>query len=235
MKRLLVILLAVAGLLLGCSKAEDDGYWYLDPVPGGSIMENSNADEIAVKAIVTVKRDADGVVFLQLDEDQRLLPYDEIPFAGQQRAMCSLTILPAEDPVYGHRCKVHWLEALDEGTFLSADKSQAGNDGLEVLTDSWITGVEDGYLTIHYKAWWGIPAKHHDFTLLAGTDPLDPYKLVLMHDAHGDAQDEYSEGIVYFDINSLPPTGDGVVRLTLQWDDNKGLGKTAVFDYRSRK
>ena len=106
-----------------------------------------------------------------------------------------------------------------------------GADGLDVLTDSWITSVEDGYLTIHYKTWWGEPSAHHDFVLVQENDP---YELTLLHDAHGDGRDDYSDGTVYFDINTLPPTDGSPRKLKINWTSTDGKPVSAEFEFETR-
>lgn len=189
-------------------------------------------DEYRADVVVTIKQDTDGTVFFQYGKD-RLFPGEGYPFPGQCRAMGSVTIYAAEVPLYGHRVYVNWLEPIDAGTFLPQYSSvHAGGDGIDILTSSWITSVEDGYLTLHYKAWWGEPAGHHDFNLAQGSDP---YELTVCHNAHGDGRDVYSEGTVYFDINALPPTEDGPHKLKINWTTTEGKPASAEFEFETRK
>ena len=203
--------------------------------PGGPYdMESPSSPdkqaEYLADVVVTVKQAEDGTVFFQ-NGKERLFPVEEFPFEGQCRAIGSVTIYAEEVPLYGHKVKVHWMDPLDLGAFLLYPSEGQGSDGIDVLTDSWITSVEDGYLTIHYKTWWGEPAAHHEFTLVQGSDP---FELTLYHNANGDARDTYSEGIIYFDINSLPPTEDSPHALKLNWINTSGTAVSADFEFETR-
>lgn len=187
-----------------------------------------------VDAVVTVKQDTDGTVFFQLTDDQRLFPGNDYPFTRQMRAWGSLTIFAEEIPLYGFKVSVNWLEPLDEGSFVGSAPSVQKAAGIDPVIGSWITGVQDGYLTLEYSAWWGDNAEHHDFYLYA-PDPSDPYNLTLLHDSHEDPADNYNSAIICFDINTLPPTGDEYKPLTLNWISTQGTEKSAQFEFKSRK
>lgn len=212
------ILCLAALLAVSCSK--EAGFNFSDAAP-----EFHKAD-----VIVTIKQDADGTVFFQYGRD-RLYPGEGYPFERQCRAMASVTIYAEEVPLYGHRVDVNWLEPIDQGAFKPYPAEGYGSDGIDVLTKSWITSVEDGYVTLHYKTWWGDPAGHHDFFLVQGEDP---YELTLMHNANGDEKAVYSEGTIYFDINSLPPTEDGPRKLRINWTSTEGNPVSAEFDFETR-
>ena len=183
-------------------------------------------------AVVTVRQAPDGTVYFSSGKLGLLYPSTPFEFEGECRALASVTVYAEEIPLYGHRVDVHWLENLDRGAFLQYPSEGAGDDGIDVMAHSWITSVEDGYLTVNYKAWWGADAARHDITLVQGADP---YELTLYHDAHGESRDEYSEGIIYFDINSLPPTEDGPHRLKLNWTTTDGKAASAEFEFETRK
>ena len=209
----------MALLAVSCSK--EAGFSLSDAAP-----EFYKAD-----VIVTIKQDADGTVFFQYGSD-RLYPGAGYPFERQCRAMASVTIYAEEVPLYGHRVDVNWLEPIDQGAFKPYPAEGYGSDGIDILTKSWITSVEDGYVTLHYKTWWGDPSGHHDFFLVQGEDP---YELTLMHNANGDEETVYSEGTIYFDINSLPPTGDGTETIHIKWNTIEGNEVIASFEFKSRK
>ena len=187
-----------------------------------------------VDAVVTVKQDADRTVFFKLTDDQRLFPGNDYPFTRQQRAWGSLTIYAEEIPLYGYKVGVNWLEPLDEGLFVKSAPSVQTAAGIDPVIGSWVTSVQDGYLTLMYTAWWGETAGHHDFYLYSA-DASDPYNLTLVHDSHADASDSYNEAIICFDINTLPPTGDEYKPLTLNWISTQGKAEAAQFEFRSRK
>ena len=196
--------------------------------------EGNKSSPYTVDAVVTVKQDADGTVFFQFTDNQRLFPGNDYPFTRQMRAWGSLTIYAEEIPLYGNKVDVNWLEPLDEGQFTSSSPSVQTPLGVDIMLDSWVTSVEDGYVTLRYKTWWGEPAGHHDF-YLAALDSTDPYSLTLYQDSHSDGKDSYTEAIICFDINSLPDTGDTYKTLTLNWITTQGKTETAQFGFKTRK
>ena len=224
MKRLrIVVWLAFLVFLPGCSKAVFDHE-----------MPMSDVDAAAYSAIVSVRTAQDGTVFFQVDDQTRLLPSgDPAPYKGLERILCGLIVYADQIPEYGHRADVLWYDALDKGTVSSAPAA-GGDDALEILSD-WMTSCEDGYLTLHYETWWGDKAVPHAFTLVTGLNPDDPYEVTLRHDARGDGRKEKADSVVYFDLQSLPDTGDEVKTLTLKWKNSEGKLVGRTFPFRSRR
>ena len=186
-----------------------------------------------IEVIVTVKQAEDGTVYFQRSDSECLFPSAGYPFTSQERIMASLTVYSDVFQPYGHRADVNWTQPLLQGEtlFQYADKSSF-TDGLDIA-DDWITSVVDGYLTVHYQAWWGFPSEvRHQFMVTLDDDSYDVY---LYHDAAGEPRDQYTDGIVYFDINALPDTGDGYKTLTLHWTDTRGQSLTRRFEFKTRK
>ena len=223
MKRLTICMLALLpALLAGCAMALDkEG------------MEAAS-DAAAYSAIVSVRTDPSGTVYFQVDDRTRLLPSgDTAPYKGLERILCGLLIYADQVPDYGHRADVLWYEALDKGV-VSAGASVGGDDTLDILSD-WMTSCEDGYLTLHYETWWGDSAVPHAFTLVTGLNPDDPYEVTLRHDAKGDGRKEKADSIIYFDLQTLPDTGDEDKTLTLKWINSEGKLAERRFPFRSRR
>jgi len=225
-KYLNIILLAVLLTAGSCTK----GYGDYDMSEPGSFYNGSEPQ--TVTAIVTIKQDAEGKTFLQVSENIKVYPDGGYEFSGLQRAMCSLYIYAHEGDIYYGQ--IDWLEPLEMGSFGTGSIKGGAGDGLNIIQD-WMTGAEDGYLVIHYSTWWSEHPVHHDFYLSSGSDPDDPYCLELRQDSHGDAHDYLDEGIICFDINSLPDTGDEYRTITLKWNDTDGAARTATFDFKTRK
>lgn len=189
--------------------------------------------------LVTVKSADDGTCFLQLDERTVFFP-DNIkksPFKGRTRALASLSFTDEADvnprERHGH---VFWLDSiLTKKTVMSSGTEDAllyGSDPIEIV-DSWVTVVEDGYLTLQVAAQFSDAGIPHHINLLTGVDDNDPYVLELRHDAKGDYSGcRTRHGIVAFDISGLPDTGDETVKLTVRYGP-EGSGKVRSFDYRS--
>ena len=228
----LLLVIATSFLVASCSVADT---WpdYMDP------DRMNSADGYAamrfpaeVTGLVTVKRATDGTVYLQYGQ-YKLLPGD-IQFNGQQRAMASLTIFADRYGDY-YRCTADWIEPLDMGAFsFDAPYATSAEDGIDLIMDSGYTCVEDGYLSVHYYTWWGQQPKHHDFTLFAA-DPANPFILEIRQNSHGDAHDEYSDGLVCFDINGLPDTAGETITIQLNWTKPDGTKGTAYFGFKTRE
>ncbi|MBO4670873.1 MAG: hypothetical protein J5640_03410 [Bacteroidales bacterium] len=184
-------------------------------------------------SVVTVKKDEEGKVYLLLAGELRLYPYGTVPYEHQYRAMTS--VRQAAQPENGRApVTVQWLEPIDDGIF-TTDTSVQGADGIDLNTKSWITTSDDGYLTLHYSTQWGRHPVHHDFYLVAGTVPSEPYTLELRHNANGDLQEEEGEGIINFDINTLPDTGESTRIIHLKWINTRGEAEAADFGFKTRK
>ncbi len=222
MKRITICLLALLpAILAGCSMA--DYGEEMAPV----------SDAAAYSAIVSVRTAPSGTVYFQVDDRTRLLPFgDTAPYQGLERILCGLLIYADQDAEFGHRADVLWYEALDKGSVSGA--SIGGDDPLEILSD-WMTSCEDGYLTLHYEAWWGESSVPHAFTLVTGLNPDDPYEVRLRHDAKGDGRKEKADSVVYFDLQSLPDSGDEDKTLTLKWINSEGKLAERKFAFRSRR
>ncbi len=215
------ILLAILALLLSsCSVAEGPDHLSVD-------------GEKQYTAIVTVKKSPADTVYFQLNDSIKVYPVNYQEFDRMQRVICNVTVANKHTGSFPYTCQVQWLEALEEG-FVSSDSSIAGSDGLTIM-DDWITCVEDGYMTLHYFTYWGRDAKRHGFNLITGSNPADPYEVVLKHNANGDAKDELGDSIICFDINSLPDTGGAYKTLTLKWTNSGGATSTKEFRFKTRE
>lgn len=224
---------AIAAVLIGTAACslKDDGYDY---------------DMMRPSAIVTVKTDAENTYFwMQLDDKTVLYPVNlkSSPFGAKEvRALVNYRKPSPEEMQKGglydeaNNVYVNWIDSIltkktvpDMGEL--NDKTY-GNDPLEIYAD-WATVVEDGYLTLHFVTNWS--AGHmHRINLVCGTDPEDPYKVVLCHDAAGDAFGQPGDALVAFSLADLPDTAGQTVDLTLQWRSYDGI-HTHKFPYCTRK
>lgn len=185
-------------------------------------------------AIVTVHMSPTDTIYFQVDDTTRLFPLNYYgTYTGPERIVCGITVFDKVVPNYGYKTSVDWFDQLDKGTF-SNNKPSGGNDGLDILSD-WMTSCEDGFLTLHYSTWWGDGSVQHSFTVVAGQNPSDPYELLLVHDARGDSKASKGDSIIYFDINSLPDTGDSYKTLKLKWTDSGGKDAEKEFRFKTRR
>ena len=233
----LVALLAA----VGCSKGmfEDADWGYFDPGKSASATE-----DLAIGTL----RSQDGVRYIKLDEKTcsqvmnpesvadiqdgtRVFLEFRYVVSGKVAAFCTDAIL------------VEWASPIDAGDVSILDfeecfspentKSRSYTDPLDVVVD-WMTSLEDGFLTLHYKT----PQsgnKKHGFTLYRSMNVDDKYAYYLVHDADGD-KGPVSEGIVCFDVSYvLPDTGGETVKLSLVYIDLNNTEKRLTVDYRSPK
>jgi len=187
-----------------------------------------------VVAVVTVKRSPGDTVYFQLTDDITVYPVDNIEYTGRKRVLCGLSIAKERTGSFDYTARVHWIEPIEEGV-VSTTSPASRSEGIDIL-NNWMTGVEDGYHTQRYAAWWGVATNIlHKFTIVTGQDPEDPYSLILHHDASGDRKDSFSEAIICFDINDLPDTDGQYVPLTLKWTRPDGTLASHTFEFKTRK
>ncbi len=221
--------IAAAVLSMTACKLDDDGF---DP----SIMYPS--------ALVTVKTDADNSSFwMQLDDETVLhaVNLKKSPFGAKEvRALVNYRRPTAAEFQKGglqddaNNVYVNWMDSILTKKAIPStgkDDSTYGNDPVEIVGD-WTTVVEDGYITLRFRTNWN-RGTVHKINLLTGTDPDDPYKVVLHHDAGGDLYGEAGDALVAFRLSDLPDTKGDTVDLTLKWQSFSGE-KTAKFKYRTR-
>lgn len=70
--------------------------------------------------------------------------------------------------------------------------------------------------------------------LLTGVNPDDPYEVEFRHDAEGDDERKWGDGLVAFSLKDLPDTEGKTVTLKLRWQSYSGT-KQANFKFCSRK
>lgn len=217
-----IIAILTACLLTGCSKGAN---FMPDRVPSS---EDSTSSWEEYSAIVTVKKDAAGAIFFQLDDDTRLYPQNYTdPFTRQCRIICGFLWQRGNN-----RCTLKWMDYLQEGVVTSVSAPEG--DGVDVLND-WMTSVEDGYLTLHYSTLWGDGRVQHTLQLVTGDNPSDPYEVRLVHLNNGDTALEEGDALIYFDLASLPATGSEGRALTLKWKNGAGQMVSKSFLFRSRQ
>ena len=216
MKGKVSLILAAIFLMCGCSKEAD------------MATPKEDADQAIqeFRAIVTVKQDASGTIYFQLDDNTVLFPYNyNMPFNGMERIICGLAVANG-----ANECHVQWMDFLEKGDI--SYTQDAIDDGLDII-DDWMTSVEDGFLTIHYNAWWGNGTNPH---LLLVKPSANTYELTIVHQMNGDEPLEKADALVYFDINDILPDTEGTYKdLTIKWKSIEGAAKSKTFRFRSRQ
>jgi hypothetical protein len=211
-------------IIQSCLDDDDDGYWkYRYPY-----------------ALVTVKPIAEKSFFLQLDDSTTLFPTNitSSPYGNKEvRALINFTEVDKPSGGYDKAIYINWIDSIltkqvapDMG---SKNDSIYGTDPVEIIND-WVTIAEDGYLTLRFRTIWGGHGKAHFVNLLPGSDPDNPYEMEFRHNAYDDVYGEYGDGLVAFNLDSLPDTEGKTVKLKLKWKSFNG-DKSAEFDYCTRK
>lgn len=239
MRRSLNIILAALALVpLSCTMAEAIGDRGPESGDYYSMNGGKNDDYTGeYMAIVTVKKTAKDTVFFQLTDDITVYPSNyQDSYTKMERLFCDAVVWQECTGSYDYTCSVVWAEPVEEGTVTSGSEPQwdGVKDVLDII-DDWMTSIEDGYLTVHYNTWWGSAGVQHSFRLLMGTDPSNPYSLVLLQDSHGDLMEEKSDGLVCFDINALPDTGGEYIPLSIKWKTLEGMVSERTFRFKTRE
>lgn len=194
-------------------------------------------DDIRPKAIVTVKTLESGETYFQVDEKTTLLPVDwKNPYKGETRALLNYDELSeANNGPFTKSVKVNWIDSvLTKKAVPYTDEFKKGADDAISLIGDWVTVCEDGYLTLHFAAWWGTEnRKPHILNL--GIDP-ESRSLYLRHDVNGDNNGHCvpAEGVVSFKIDELLPDVKDGDELTLHWTEINNEKKKATLKYSGR-
>ena len=214
-----------SALIFGSCSSEGDSYIYV----GGY-----------ANALVTVKPVSEDECYLQLDENTTLFPVNMkgSPYGGKEvRALINYYEVSSRHVDYTKNVYVNWIDSIRTKSTvpsLGAENDEKyGNDPVEIV-DDWMTISEDGYLTLRFRTITAGIGKTHYVNLLTQVDPYDPYVVEFRHDANGDVQGFYADGLVAFRLDQLPDTNGETVKLTLKW---KAFGseKSTTFDYCTRK
>lgn len=234
MKKTIIAALVLAAGLLGLSSClKDNGVDYSLFYPN---------------ALVTCKTSEAGEFYLQLDDKTTLKPLNvqASPFKGKQvRALTNFTDKGPYTPSgsgmkFDRAVEVNWIDSVRTKTTVMSTGDRVGDDKaygiapIEII-DNWVTVLEDGYLTLAFCADWGNPHRPHAVNLVQGADKDDPYYLEFRHDTLDDRFEmggRTMNGIVAFDLSSLPDTGGKTVKMTIRYLSFRGERKV-TFDYRS--
>lgn len=228
MKRYLNIIISVLGTIWLVSSCSMEAYDI-----GNAMSEDpdANAD---FTAILTVKKTPTDSVYFQLNDSTTIYASNfQNRFTRMERVICGINITNTPVGRFKYKGYINWIETLDEGV-VTSDCPVPGTDGLDII-DDWMTGVEDGFLTLHYSTWWGSNTVRHDFYLVTGANAADPYEVALRHASNGDKKDEFGDSLICFDINSLPDTGGQYKILTLKWTTSGGEASEKKFKFKTRK
>lgn len=213
-----------------------------------SCFKENGDDTFYPNAIVTVKQTADGVCYLQLDDETTLRPSNiqKPPYSKEVRALTNISDI-TEYKVCDDGLKfdksgyVNWVDSVRTKESVRSlgkeeDDKKYGVNNIEVI-GNWVTVLEDGYLTLSFATMWGDTRKPHSIDLVTGVDADDPYLLELRHNNLEDIfrpTPEFgivSTGIIAFKLKDLPSTDGKTVKLKIRYTNLDGNEKTVSFDY----
>ena len=223
---LLVATTLIVSLSLQSCWDDDDNYYYY---PGW--LPN---------ALVTAKTDADNTFYLQLDDSTTLLPVNmkSSPFGGKEvRALVNFSETDEPGGSFSRVVQINWIDSILTKPIAAnlgeKNDSVYGTDPVEMVND-WVTIAEDGYLTLRFRTIWGNTGRAHYVNLISTHNADNPYELEFRHNAYGDVNGGYADGLVAFKLDGLPDTKGQTVKLKLKWRSFSGE-KTAEFDYCTRR
>ncbi len=222
-------LTAILPALISCNKGDYD---YSMSVPN---------------ATVTVKPlDGNKSFYLQLDEKTTLEPCNmsTSPFGDKEvRAFINFTDLNQEGNGYTKKVTVNWMKEILTKNMVNdlgnENDSKYGNDPIDLL-DSWVTIVEDGYITLQFITPASATGIAHEVNLIYAGTEKDPYVVEFRHNAHGDYSSNLASGFAAFRLDGqdselkLPDTHGKTVDLTFKYKSLTGP-RSVKFKYCTRK
>ncbi len=224
----LILFLLTAVLVAGCGKTSY-------PIDNSSDGRGNGPYPLKEEydALVTVKQ-TQGKVYFQVDGETCVYPASgySIAYDGPKRLACGLKVFDYQ-PFYGWwQAQVTWYEELEKGRAFLKDAHQGNKlntESLDVLDDG-LTTLEDGFLTLHYSAWWGNSGIPHSMELVG----LDPYYWLVIYKSNGDPPLRKADALIYFDLNDVIPHTEGTaITLRFYCLDDYSVEKTFWFRSRS--
>ena len=230
MIRKLAYLIGLLLLLVPLSCSKDSS------MPWGSFDSSSYQGPMNGKGTwqaVATLRSRDGIRYLVLDEASIGLivnPESVQDIPDGTRVYTQYQPVSATLPDFcTEAVRLEWAASVDVGDISFLTDAPEG-DPVDIVTD-WMTSLEDGFLTLHYK----IRASGkvaHSFELRPDAEG----HFRLLHDAHGDTGGEVTEGLVCFPVAGLLPDTQGeTVTLSLHYINLNKQASTLTVDYRSPK
>ncbi len=230
----------MAGLLASCSASMDiqkcpSLYTYPDGFQAGKTYTAI----ATVKYLQTGRNYSDGFNYLKINEELCIADVNHGLTKVSGRVYCQFRLLDKEPAAGIFWAELDWYENVergDDGSMYSGFPDtyiKLHDDGLDVI-DDWMTTLEDGYLTIHYSAWFGNSNVWHHLTLTPD-DGEKPLELTLRHNAKGDEPIEKTDALIYFDINDRSRYIDEEHNtITIKWKTCAGQPAEKKFLFKGR-
>lgn len=193
--------------------------------------------DIYPSALVTVKPYPDNSrCFFQLDNTTTLYPVNitGLPYGNKPvRALINYLAIDDDPKDCDRAVRVVWMdEILTKQPVQHGNLTQEflGNDPLEIVKD-WVTLVEDGFLTLRFRTLTSGIGVTHTLNLVVGANPENPYEVRLRHNAGEDTSGYMADGLVAFDLSSLPKSDNPNQKIKLVWDSFTGEKSTEFLLY----
>lgn len=189
--------------------------------------------------IATLHRSEAGEYYIQVDATLRVYPaniLDLCPVLPDTpcRIVGEMTAFDRQkEGGLGYYGLLDWFDFVEQGPVMN--EAGEGKDGLDVLAD-WMTSLEDGFLTLHFQTWWGFETRRHELRLVIGTNPDDPYELLLVHNANADPKSFQADALVCYDLQDVLPRPNDPenTTVTLKWTNDAGQTQSRSFPYAGR-
>ena len=200
-----------------------------------SCLKDDNSIELKrPTALVTVRPQANGTFFLQLNDSVKLQPTNmkSSPFGTKEvRALVNYT------NETGNNIHINWIDSIRTKKTMPSlgthNDSIYGKDALEIVKD-WVTIAEDGYLTLRIRTQWGRTNAKHVINLLTNVNPNNPYEVELRHNAKGNTGGNTGDALIAFNLNDLPkPNNTSKVKIKVNWKSYSG-NKSIEFNMKLR-
>ncbi len=207
------------------------------------LKDDGNSLNDANLGIVTIKPLSSDSYYLQLDDTTTLWPVNNYVPSNlkERRAIVYFQLLPEKMAGYTHSVNIIRMDSVLTKPIaenLGAKNDEVyGKDPVTMYQNSlWVKGgvwIEDGYLNINFISEFGGYKKHFLNLIPASENNQDPYSLEFRHNAYDDPKTTRQEGLVAFDLKTLPDTKGETVKLKIKYKSYDG-DKTIELDYKSK-
>lgn len=215
----------MTSFMTSCADHDEYEVWVSEPGPD---------------AIVTVKSTEDRICYFQLNDSVTLHPVNlsSSPYGEKEvRALLCYRNSGRAAQDLSQSIYVNWIDSIltkqMAPDLASANDSVYGTDPVEVI-DDWLTVAEDGYLTIHFKTYWGNTGKAHWVNLLPVKREGNIYEVEFRHHANGDNDLNVNDALVAFKLDSLSDFDSDKIQVKLKWRSFRGE-KTMTLDCNAPK
>lgn len=221
-------LAAFAACSQACSVADFAEDVYMNGHQMAYSDKTSNLDGDLINAIATLRVSDSQIPYLRIDAANRAeivnrSAVDGIEVPSRVVVRYEASTVGQDGGFFTSLAFVRMIAKVEEGQILT-EQTPAASDPVDIIED-WMSGMEDGYLTIHYRIRAGGQVKH-SFSLWY--DTADPHSVRIIHDACSDQGTDLTEGIICFPLDFLPQ--DGLRSITVSFKSLQGESRTVTYN-----